>query len=63
MKRLHLLGYNSTELPQDFWQTSHCEILIIDRWANERKKEVELLKDKLPEIKSHVWLATTTRPQ
>lgn len=59
MKRLHLLGYNSTELPQDFWQTSHCEILIIDRWANERKKEVELLKDKLPEIKSHVWLATS----
>jgi O-succinylbenzoic acid--CoA ligase len=59
VKRLHLLGYQSTELPQDFWQASHCEILIMDRWAKERKGEVSLLKEKLPEIKNHVWLSTS----
>ena len=59
MKRLHLLGYQSTELPQDFWQTSHCEILILDRWARERQDEVTLLKEKLPELKNHVWLSTS----
>jgi O-succinylbenzoic acid--CoA ligase len=59
VKRLHLLGYQSTQLPEDFWQTSHCEILILDHWAKARQAEVAILKERLPEIKSHVWLSTS----
>lgn len=59
MKRLHLLGLNSSQLPQDFWQTTACDILIMDRWAKERSSEVTILKEKLPELKNHVWLSTS----
>ncbi|MBY0518712.1 MAG: AMP-binding protein [Bacteriovoracaceae bacterium] len=59
MKRVHLLGYDPQSLPEDFWRTSSCEILILDKWASIQKDKVEILNRVLPDLPSHVWIASS----
>ena len=59
MKRVTLLGSDPRELPADWLSSAACEIFIIRRWAQERAAEVPWVERLLPEIPSHVWLASS----
>lgn len=59
MKRTHLLGLDLTKIPADIWSSSACEILIMERWAQERPREAAFVSAELPDLPRHVWLASS----
>ncbi len=59
VNRVHLLERDPSALPADFWESSQGEILVLRRWARENPGTTGMLPSALPELPSHVWLASS----
>lgn len=59
MTRLHVLQSDPQMLPKDFWESEHCELMVMARWAQDREQEVAWLHQHLPQLPGHVWIATS----
>lgn len=59
MTRLHVIQSNPQMLPEDFWESEHCELMVMARWAQDRSDEVKRLHQLLPQMPGHVWIATS----
>lgn len=59
MNRVHLMHQDPSKLPGDFWTSAAGEVLVIQRWADERPEELKSVASGLPVLRGHVWVASS----
>jgi o-succinylbenzoate---CoA ligase len=59
MLRVHLALYDTKRLPDDFWTSHSSELMIHPRWAKDHDEDLKWIKNNLPELDSHIWIASS----
>jgi O-succinylbenzoic acid--CoA ligase len=59
VKRVHLVGHDPASLPEDFWASADCEIMVMSRWGKDHGDELSAIDTNLPDLPSHVWIASS----